>query len=538
MTPRLIQRYGVFLRSAAACAKALVYNLCRAFLPVRANRVFIESHKGDLLYGSLYYVVEHILQARKYDRLEIVVVARFDLGCMAADGRWARVRFCRPGGLSYLLNLATSRYLFNDVSFPEWFSRRAGQIYLNVWHGTPVKALGVAVGSGVNMNLRNMQRNFMHATHILFPNAHTENVLKNSFCLKPFWNGVPIRLGYPRNDVLCAPGMFRHSQNGKFHVAYMPTWRGGHLSLSEGAAECADIVREFIFQFVASAPDDVVLWVKLHPLMAGALELGDSGRVRAFPFGVEPYSHLAGCDALVTDYSSVMIDFSVSRKPVYLFVPDHQVYSKKQGFAISLDELPFPVYSDSSALIVDLVSDLKGGVGGRSNGLLESLICNDDGASAEALCEFFFDQDGSGVAASPTLARDSKALVLVEDPREIVCLSDFRTLISLLRNSGFSVLVATPGWREDCADFISLVVSEGAGYFPSVSLASGRACGFLGRFEMLRLFGGLSFDVVYVIGECNFYRSLISSIPKERLRRVLSNNCVAIVDNVRVGDIA
>ncbi len=38
--------------------------------------------------------------------------------------------------------LATAKYLMTDNSFPLYFVKRSEQVYLNTWHGTPLKVLG------------------------------------------------------------------------------------------------------------------------------------------------------------------------------------------------------------------------------------------------------------------------------------------------------------------------------------------------------------------------------------------------------------
>lgn len=41
---------------------------------------------------------------------------------------------------------------------------------------------------------------------------------------------------------------------------------------------------------------------------------------------------LCAADFLITDYSSCMHDFSLMKKPVFLYVPDYIEYMKERGF--------------------------------------------------------------------------------------------------------------------------------------------------------------------------------------------------------------
>ncbi|QLI43620.1 CDP-glycerol glycerophosphotransferase family protein [Bacillus pumilus] len=52
------------------------------------------------------------------------------------------ISFVKVDSNEYLKYLATSKYLVNDTSFPFYFIKREEQIYINTWHGTPLKTLG------------------------------------------------------------------------------------------------------------------------------------------------------------------------------------------------------------------------------------------------------------------------------------------------------------------------------------------------------------------------------------------------------------
>ena len=58
-------------------------------------------------------------------------------------------------------------------------------------------------------------------------------------------------------------------------------------------------------------------------------------------------------DALITDYSSVMFDYSVTGKPMFFFAPDLEHYREQlRGFYFDLDEAaPGPVVQDAAELV-------------------------------------------------------------------------------------------------------------------------------------------------------------------------------------------
>ena len=52
---------------------------------------------------------------------------------------------------------------------------------------------------------------------------------------------------------------------------------------------------------------------------------------------------LCVCDALITDYSSSMWDYSLTRKPCFLYVPDLKRYIEQRGFDKDIYTWGFPI---------------------------------------------------------------------------------------------------------------------------------------------------------------------------------------------------
>jgi CDP-glycerol glycerophosphotransferase (TagB/SpsB family) len=488
----------------------LLYLLCARLIPPRRRVVLLESHRGEAFGGNPYYLLRHLLASRDHSGMQFVVV------CSRANERAARaafadhrVRYCRVDSMRYAFHLATAGFLINDVAFPPWFSRREGQLYLNTWHGTPLKALGIGVARTPHSNLRNMQRNFLHASHILFPNTHTERVLTRDFGLQGLWSGRPVRCGYPRNDELTRRRLAPRAAVDRTHVAYMPTWRGTHDTLATASQEHAADVGEFIRDFVDRAPATLTLWVKLHPLMRGKLDLSGFDNVREFPQGVETYEHLARCDALVTDYSSVMVDFAAGGGAVLLYAPDLDRYRRTQDFSLELTALPFPVFSCTTEL-VDALASLDTTKPAPSNDVLDGLVSLEDGQCARRVCEAFFSQTETAVGRGDDNIRT--ALMLVEDRLDAVSRTVLASVLRAVFDAGLLVVLATPGERPEDPLLIEVAKTAGVTFCPSTSLGVR-----LGRFlstwlagrECPRLYGTARFAVLLRLGACPSYRRLV-----------------------------
>ena len=128
---------------------------------------------------------------------------------------FCNLRFCIiviRNSKEYCKVLAEAKYLINNVSFPTYFMRKPEQIYLNTWHGTPLKGLGRNIKDDP-ISIGNVQRNFMHATHLLFPNEYTFDIMRKDYMIEKFYNGKYILTGYPKNDIFFNKKIKKRIQN-------------------------------------------------------------------------------------------------------------------------------------------------------------------------------------------------------------------------------------------------------------------------------------------------------------------------------------
>ena len=60
---------------------------------------------------------------------------------------------------------------------------------------------------------------------------------------------------------------------------------------------------------------------------------------------------LAGCDAVITDYSSLMFDFALTRRPCFQFAMDIEAYKGDRNFYFPIDETPFPLAVSNEEMV-------------------------------------------------------------------------------------------------------------------------------------------------------------------------------------------
>ena len=233
---------------------------------------------------------------------------------------------------------------WTNSSFPSYYIRRDEQIYLQTWHGTPWKTLGRSM-KGELATMHNAQHNFIQASHLLFPNEFTKKAIMHDYVLDDIYTGKVITNGYPRcavfSDKAKAAEVKRACGDEAFStIAYMPTWRGQDNRNIETDVYVEDTLSQLKTMDAALA-DDQKLYVNLHPIVQTAIDLSGFDHIHPFPKDVEKYEFINSMDALMTDYSSVFFDYSVTGKPVILFTYDYDNYASERGMYFSIEELPF-----------------------------------------------------------------------------------------------------------------------------------------------------------------------------------------------------
>ena len=127
----------------------------------------------------------------------------------------------------------------------------------------------------------------------------------------------------------------------KYVILYVPTFRG---NIIEGLSYEALKLEHLL----VALPDDVVILYRMHPLLKN-VSLGYNDRI--INVAEDDLNKLYSvADCLVTDYSSVVFDFSIMNKKMVLYVPDLEEYEHERGLNISLQDIPAEICTDEEML--------------------------------------------------------------------------------------------------------------------------------------------------------------------------------------------
>ncbi len=315
------------------------------------NQVFLESSHGKSFGGNMLAIARWLSSNR--DEVKIFISSRDVVAAKKIlEEHSINAKVVSWYSIEYMAALATSKFVFNDTSFYPFFTKRSGQIYINTWHGTPLKKLGLDAGSPAEVG--NVMKNLLLSDFIWVSNEYTQEKLSDSFKLKGVFQGKYIIGPSPRNQVLydCERGESTKKSLGlvgKKIIVYMPTWRD---AIGVGKRVPSSDPQVKLIEYLSSElPENFVLVYKLHDYVSG-IELGQaSSNAVECPKWLDAYDLLCSSSMLITDYSSVMFDYCGTGKPIALFTYDEEDYIKTRGVYLKASDLGFFSGSDPSDLL-------------------------------------------------------------------------------------------------------------------------------------------------------------------------------------------
>lgn len=322
--------------------------------------VLIQSYDGTSISCNPYYILKELCENEAYAHLSKYVVVR-DGNLKSIREKidsfgWENVRCVRIHSREYCRILATAQYLVNNSTFPTYFIKREGQVYLNTWHGTPLKTLGRSIKNAPN-ELGNTQRNFMMADYLLYPNRFTFEAMKKDYMLNNIFKGKYILSGYPRNQAFYDNELrekirAQYGLEDKRVVVFMPTWKGSLEA--KNTEEQITYTKHAIYEMEEYLDDDIVVFVKLHNYVSRGLDFSKLTKVQAMPTDYETYEFLNSADCLITDYSSVFFDFANTNRKIILYAYDLQKYLRERGMYLDFKSLPLTLTYNSVELINEI----------------------------------------------------------------------------------------------------------------------------------------------------------------------------------------
>ncbi|WP_239700388.1 bifunctional glycosyltransferase family 2 protein/CDP-glycerol:glycerophosphate glycerophosphotransferase [Mammaliicoccus sp. D-M17] len=328
---------------------------------VDSNTIVFESFGGKNYSDSPKYIYEYM--QRNYPQLNYIwVFAKPEQNVIIGNAEKVK-----KGSKEYYDAYSKAKFWVTNARLPLYLNKKENQIYIQTWHGTPLKRLAndMKVVRMPGTTTSNYKKNFYAETsrwdYLVSPNRYSTNIFKTAFWMD---EERTMEIGYPRNDVLVNRSndqeyieQIKKDLNlpeGKKIIMYAPTWRDDEFVKKGKYLFDLKINLENLQKELG---DEYVILLRMHYLISNALDLNG---YEDFAIDVSNYNDISELylisDALITDYSSVMFDFGILKKPQFFFAYDIEKYDKGlRGFYMNyMTDLPGEIITDEFKLAEEL----------------------------------------------------------------------------------------------------------------------------------------------------------------------------------------
>ena len=301
--------------------------------------------------------------------------------CLYSNSFWGIVYQLRAGAIFY------GHSVSSDFNAP---LIGANTLCVQLWHGIPIKKIGFddEIYRKKRSFLFNALSGFIYRRKddLVIASSEYDKLIYSSAFKVPI---VRIEItGAPRNDVLCSGGEGRKRQ-----CIYLPTFRGAPYSEFKYFSACG-----FDFEKMDSRLDEagVDLHVKLHPVQV----LSEEDRVKILGCkriklvdrdDFDIHEELDKYDVLISDFSSIVLDYILTDKPIIMATFDYEEYLKSdRQLYFDYKETFSNRICSSWDEVVDKVCDVfnNSSKGGSWRGVKDKFHFHDnDGRSSERVFE-------------------------------------------------------------------------------------------------------------------------------------------------------
>lgn len=334
------------------------YHILLLISRVDKRTILFESNLGRNYSGSPRFIYEEMVRRgldREYKCYFILQDSNTTL-----PGNAKKIKRI---SLSYFILFAKAGFWVSDSRMPGYLVKRKKAIYIQTWHGTPLKRLGLDM-TNVSMegeaSLKAYKSNFVKNTatwdYLISQNSYSSEIFCRAF---EFQNKV-LEIGYPRNDILINNNntetiqsikKLLHLPEDKKILLYAPTWRDNEYY---GPHQYKFSTHMDFSYMREKLGEEYIILVKAHYLVTQEIDFSAySGFLYHFGADIDIAELYLISDLLITDYSSVMFDYSLLKRPMLFYTYDLDYYKEHiRGFYFDLTkEAPGPVVTTTEQLV-------------------------------------------------------------------------------------------------------------------------------------------------------------------------------------------
>jgi len=370
-----------------------LYNSLFTKMPMKKNRVVFESFLGKSYSDSPKYIYEYMLE----NKMDYQYIWIFKEPGKKLPGNAKQVkRF----SFQYYYYLATAKYWVSNSRMPKHLNKPKDNIYLQTWHGTPLKHLVFDmkdVHSANPMYKKDFYIQSRRWDYLISPNQYSSDIFRRAFKFEK----TMLEYGYPRNDIMYHSNAhekveeIKKSLNiplDKKVILYAPTWRDDDY-FDRGKYRFT--LQLDLEKLKKELSDEYVIVLRMHYFIANQLDISD---YKGFAYDCSNYDDIAELylmsDILITDYSSVFFDYANLQRPILFYTYDLEKYRDTlRGFYFNLEEeAPGPLLQTSDEVLTTIknIDDISEQYRGKYEAFYEKFCSWEDGNASKNVVEQVF----------------------------------------------------------------------------------------------------------------------------------------------------
>ena len=364
-----------------------IYHIMAKVFPMSKDKVMFMSNMGRNYSGNTRAIYEAMLNDKRFDKKKKIWAFNgeyFDMVKKYGDSLLPKgCKVVRYGGMKYYFHMATSGIWIFDTRQEPYLIKRKGALYFMTWHGTQLKKLGLDMiqfnMAGEDRGRDEYAQSFIKESakwdYLIVQNDYSEAISAGAFGFK----NTVLKIGYPRTDKLIKEGFGKDrgitgtSEKRKKILVYAPTWRDDEY-LGNGFYKVPS--RPDFIKLEKELGDEYTIVLKLHYLVRinkGDIPQSviDSGFVKICGNEIDINDLYLESDGVITDYSSLIFDYSVLERPIFFFCYDLENYRDiLRGFYTDFEKLaPGPISLNED----ELIRDIKDNFSGKSTECLDKI---------------------------------------------------------------------------------------------------------------------------------------------------------------------
>lgn len=276
---------------------------------------------------------------------------------------YPNILFLKHYSVQAFYYLMTTKVVVTSGSYAPWFPFRKSQLLINTWHGGGAYKKIASDLPKASIETKKQTQKAAQNTSLFVSSCQKASELEFRGAFS--YQGEILEVGMPRNDVMVDDVKVQDGQNSqssraamciaKVHekynitadekiILYAPTYRDSEKEIILDETK--------LLKLLESGGQSWRLLFRAHRNQEANRQIRVSGYdyidVTNYP---DMQELLLAADMVITDYSSLIWDYAILKRPCFLYTPDSQEYLDKTGFYVDIKHWPFEQADDMDELI-------------------------------------------------------------------------------------------------------------------------------------------------------------------------------------------